>query len=112
MASITGASLTGSRSSLLRPERAISGGLQALDVGRRQPAEVLTQVADGLFADLVLPGYLGDRGAISSSVWRLFLIGSSLTKGHRSGNHWSEETGQVGRALLSKHISTSALQEF
>ena len=32
---------------------------------------------------------------ICSSLNRLFLMGSSLSKSHLHRNHWSEETGQV-----------------
>jgi hypothetical protein len=36
---------------------------------------------------------------ICSSVNRLFLMGSSLSKSHLPKNHWSEETGQVTMTL-------------
>jgi len=41
---------------------------------------------------------------ICSSVSRLFLIGSSLTKSHLSRNHRSEETGQVKIVNLLKRL--------
>jgi hypothetical protein len=41
---------------------------------------------------------------ICSSVNRLFLMGSSLSKSHLPKNHWSEETGQVsGSAAADLH---------
>jgi hypothetical protein len=38
---------------------------------------------------------------ICSSLNRLFLMGSSLSKSHLHRNHWSEETGQVTASLAA-----------
>jgi len=96
---------------LLQPRVLGLERLQALDVGRRQTAEVLTPVVDVCSLTLFFRATSATelRSAsrriptICSSVNRLFFIGSSLTKSHLSRNHWSEETGagQNDRAWLA-----------
>ena len=117
-----------------RPEASSAAGVLGIERletlhRRTRPApgqaEMLAPRVDGLSA---LPSSSGPPRPLScdplpsgsppyfSSVNRLFLIGSSLTKSHLSRNHQSEETGQVKRSptstsrpWLSKEITVTTM---